>query len=159
HCFGVPGLKRALVLLAGILPASLLMLSCGSNSSTTGGGSGLKSRAFVSQDVSSGGIIASVQIIDAAKDVQALAAPISAGAAPGLMVETPNLAQTLVFSKPDTALTFISNTAESASGRVTLPGITESIVVSPDSATAYAAVPTATVIGHSPGAIEVINIA
>src|SRR5262249_26273810 len=105
------------------------------------------------------GIIAGVEIVDASKDVLARAAAISAGATPGLMVETPSLAQTLVFSSADKNLTFINNAAEAASGSVTLPGLTESIVVSPDSATAYVAVPTAPVVGQSPGAIEVISLA
>jgi hypothetical protein len=39
-----------------------------------------------------------------------------------------------------------------------LPGFTESFVVSPDSLTAYIAVPTAPVVAQSPGAIEVLNM-
>jgi hypothetical protein len=149
---GVLGLKRALILLSFLLPVSLLFLSCGSSPSSSGSsGSGLKFRAFISN------VLAGVQIIDAEKDVRAPVQAISAGATPGLMVVTPNRVQTLVFSKSDNKLTLISNAGESASAQVTLPGFTESFVVSPDSLTAYIAVPTA-VVAQSPGAVEVLNL-
>jgi hypothetical protein len=159
HAFGVPGLKRALILVSFLLPVSLLFLSCGSSSSSSGStGSGLKFRAFISQDVNAGNVTPGVQIIDAAKDVRAPVASISAGATPGLMVVTPNRVQTLVFSPADNNLTFISNAGESASGRITLPSFTESIVVSPDSLTGYVALPTAFVGGHNPGVLDIINL-
>ena len=154
---GVPGLKRAVILVSFLLPVSLLFLSCGSSPSSSGSsGSGLKFRAFLSQDVNNGGL--GVQIIDAAKDVRAPVSAISAGAKPGLMVVTPNRVQTLVFSESDSKLTLISNGGESPSAQVTLPGFTESFVVSPDSLTTYIAVPTAPVVAQSPGAIEVLNM-
>ena len=146
-------MKRALILLSFLLPVSLLFLSCGSSPSSSGSsGSGLKFRAFISN------MLAGVQIIDAEKDVRAPVQAISAGATAGLMVVTPNRVQTLVFSKSDNKLTLISNAGESASAQITLPGFTESFVVSPDSLTAYIAVPTAPVVAQSPGAIEVLNL-
>jgi DNA-binding beta-propeller fold protein YncE len=99
-----------------------------------------------------------VQIIDAAKDVRAFVNPISAGATPGLMAVTPNRVQTLVFSAADNRLTLISNGGESVSTSIVLPGFTESFVISPDSLTAYAAVPTAPVVAQPPGVVEVINL-
>lgn len=159
HVVGVPGLRKALILLLLTLLVSFLFLSCGSSSSSSSsGGSGLKFRAFVSQDVSAGNVAAGVQIIDAAKDVRAFVSPISAGATPGMMVVTPNRVQTLVFSALENALTLVSNSQESASTHVALPGFTESIVVSPDSQTAYAAVPAAKVEAQPPGAVEMINL-
>ena len=88
--------------------------------------------------------------------------PISAGNTPGMMVVTPNLAQTLVFSAngtqfSDNQLTIINNASESTASP-DLPGMTESIVVSPDSSTAYVAVPKFPVTGQSPGAIGVIDL-
>ena len=152
-------MKRALILVSFLLPVSLLFLSCGSSSSSSGStGSGLKFRAFISQDVNAGNVTPGVQIIDAAKDVRAPVASISAGATPGLMVVTPNRVQTLVFSPADNNLTFISNAGESASGRITLPGFTESIAVSPDSLTGYVALPTAFVVGQNPGVLDIINL-
>jgi hypothetical protein len=41
---------------------------------------------------------------------------------------------------------------------ITLPGLTESIAVSPFATAAYAAVPTAPVFGQNPGAVQVLNL-
>jgi hypothetical protein len=154
---GVPGLKRALILL--FLVASLTLPSCGGyNSNSTSPGTNLTNRAFFSENVSAGTIGAGVYIVDAQNDVRAAIAPISAGNTPGMMVLTPNRTQTLVFSAAGNQLTVITNATESATGQVTLPGFTESLVVSPDSSTAYAAVPTAMVVGQSPGVVKVISL-
>jgi len=88
------------------------------------GGSGLKFRAFISQDIGAG---AGIQILDAQKDLRANVAPIQAGATPGPMVVTPNRVQTLVFSPADAKLTLISNAGESAGPSLTMPGFTESL--------------------------------
>jgi hypothetical protein len=165
HEVGVPGLKRVLILLFSLLPASLIWLSCGGYSapSSSGGGSGLKSRAFVTNTVTSGSGPAGVYMVNAQTDVRALVSPISAGNTPGMMVLTPNRAQTLVFSGngtqfSDNQFTIVNNATEAAAAQVTLPGVTESFVVSPDGSAAYVAVPTAPVIGQSPGIIEVISL-
>jgi hypothetical protein len=153
---GVPSLKKVLIVVPLLLAVSLLLLSCGGyNSGSGSGGSGLKFRAFLSQDVTAA---AGVQILDAQKDVRAFVAPIPAGAAPGQMVVTPNHVQTLVFSPTDSRLTLINNKGESASASIVLPGFTESFVVSPDSQTAYIAVPTATVVGQNPGVVKILNL-
>ena len=149
-------MRKTLILVSIVLPVSLLFVSCGSSpSGQGGGGSGLKFRAFITQDVGAG---SGVQILDAQKDLRAPVAGIAAGAQPGPMVVTPNRVQTLVFSPPDSRFTLISNGGENASGGITLPGFTESFVVSPDSLTAYVAVPTAPVVGQSPGAVVVLNL-
>jgi hypothetical protein len=80
-----------------------------------------------------------------------------------MMVVTPNLAQTLVFSAngtqfSDNQLTIINNAGESPASHLILPGVTQSIVVSPDSSTAYVAAPNFPVTGQSPGAIEVLSL-
>ena len=163
HEVGVPGLKRALILLVFLLPASLILLSCGGYSSPSGGGSGIKYRAFITNNVSAGTGLAGVYIVDAAKDVRGAFSPISAGNTPGMMVLTPNRNLTLVFSGngtqfSDNQFTIINNATESAIGHQTLPGLTDSFVVSPDSSAAYIAVPTAPVIGQSPGIVEAISL-
>jgi hypothetical protein len=137
-------------------------VSCGYSPSSSTQTSGLKYRAFITNGVSAGTGLAGVYIVDAQNDVRANVAAISAGNTPGMMVLTPNRAQTLVFSGngtqfSDNALTFINNAGESVSGEVTLPGSTESIVVSPDGSAAYAAVPTAKVVGQSPGVVKAIS--
>jgi hypothetical protein len=142
-----------------LLAASLTLSSCGgysSPSSTTG--SGLKDRAFFSENVSAGTIGAAVYIVDAENDVLPGVSPIAAGNTPGMMVLTPNRNQTLVFSPSDDLLTVIDNAAELGANHITLPGFTESFVVSPDSSTAYAAVPTAAVVGQSPGVVKVVSL-
>jgi len=158
-------LKRALILLLFLLPASLMWLSCGGSSSTFGTGtSGVAYRAFITNNVSAGTLSSGVYIVDAANDVRAAASPISAGNTPGMMVVTPNRTQTLVFSgdgtpSSDNQFTIINNAKESNAAHLALLGMTESFVVSPDSSTAYVAVPTAYVTGQpDSGVIEVISL-
>jgi hypothetical protein len=158
-------LKRILILLFPLLPASLMWLSCGTSApSSSTQTSGIAYRAFITNSVSSGSTSAGVYIVNAATDVRPVISPISAGTAPGMMVLTPNRAQTLVFSPgsnpqfPENQFTIVNNASETAAGHVTLPGMTESFVVSPDSSTAYVAVPTAPVVGQSPGIVAVIAL-
>jgi len=140
------------------LAASLMLLSCGASNTTAPTGGGPTDRAFFTENVSAGGISAAVYIVDAAKDVRANISPISAGNSPGMMVLTPNRNQTLVFSSAENQFTIITNSSESAVSHLTVPGFSESFVVSPDSSTAYAAVPTAAVVGQAPGAVKAISL-
>jgi hypothetical protein len=158
------GLRKVLPLLLALL-ASGLGLSCGgSGSAPAAKTSGIAYRAFVTDNVSAGSAAAGIDIVNAAADERARVAAIPAGNNPGMMVVTPNLADTLVFSgnglpTSDNQFTIINNTSETASGHVILPGMTQSFIVSPDSSTAYVAVPTAPVQGQSPGVVEAISIA
>ena len=139
-------------------------LSCGgSGSAPAPRTSGVAYRALVTNYVASGSGPAGVFIVNAAADLRAPASPIAAGNSPGMMVVTPNLADTLVFSgnglpSSDNQFTIINNTSETAAGHVAFPGMTQSFVVSPDSSTAYVAVPTAAVTGQPQGLVEVIAI-
>ncbi|MGC2475984.1 MAG: hypothetical protein WA485_16715, partial [Candidatus Sulfotelmatobacter sp.] len=157
-------MRKVLVVCLLLLPAVLSWMSCGrSPSSTSTQTSGLKFRAFLSNNVSAGTGSAGVYIVNAQTDVRATVAPLTAGNTPGLMAVTPNRAQTVVFSGngnigSDNQLTFINNAAETSSNHLTLPGVTESIVITPDSSAAYVAVPTAPVIGASPGAVKAIGL-
>lgn len=155
-------MKRVLILLL-FLPTTLSWLSCGGSAAGGTKTSGLKYRAFITNNVSAGTESAGVFILDAENDVRGNAAPIAAGNSPGMMVVTPNMAETLVFSgngtlTSDNQLSFIDNATEQNSAHVTLPGMTESFVVSPDSSTAYVAVPTAPVVGGPPGVVDVISL-
>ena len=139
-----------------------MLLNCGYSSSSAPG-SYLPYRAFFSEQVSAGTIAAGVYIVDARHDLDPGGAPMLAGNTPGKMVLTPNRALTLVFSGylgpgSDNVLTVIANSKETAAGNLALPGFTESIVSSPDSNSAYVAVPTAKVVGQSPGAIKAISL-
>jgi hypothetical protein len=157
-------LRRVLTLLFLLLPACLTWLSCGGyNSPGSTQTSGLKYRAFVSNSVTSGSGAAGIYIVNAVTDVRATSAAISGGNTPGMMVVTPNRAQTLVFSgtgtlASDNQLSLINNASEQNAAHVPLPGMTESIVVSPDSSAAYVAVPTAQVSGPNPGIVEAIAL-
>jgi hypothetical protein len=144
-------LKRVLIRLL-LLPASLVCLSCGNSNPGRAAASGIPYRALLTNNVSAGSESAGIFILNAEDDVRANVAEISAGEFPGMMVVTPNLAQTLVFSGNGTAasdnqFSIINNASEQNAAHVTLPGGTESFVVSPDSSTAYIAVPTAQVVG------------
>jgi hypothetical protein len=156
-------LKKLLLLLV-LLPVNLTLLSCYSAPSGSSQTAGIKYRAFVSDSVSAGTSSAGVYIVDAQNDIHPGGlAPIAAGNTPGMMVVTPNRAQTLVFSgnnllSSDNTFNIINNAAEFNAARLTLPGYTESFVVSPDSSTAYVAVPSAPVVGQSPGAMEVVGL-
>jgi hypothetical protein len=158
-----PGLKRLLIVLLSLLLASV-WLSCGSSTpSSSTQTSGLKDRAFLTNRVSAGGLVAGVYIVDASRDARTGAPPISAGNTPEMMVVTPNRVQTIVFSGngsqfSDNQLTVINNAAEGSGAHVTLPGPTESVVVSPDSSSVYVALPTAPVTGQAPGLVEVIAL-
>ena len=156
-------MKRVLLLFIALLSASLTLFSCGSAPSTSTSVSGIPYRAFFSEQVSAGSIGAGIYIVDAQNDLRGATAPMSAGVTPGKMLVTPNRAQTLVFSGylgpgSDNVLTVLTNAKESPAGSVSLPGFTDSFVVTPDSNTAYIAVPTATVVGQSPGAVKVLSL-
>jgi hypothetical protein len=155
---------RKVLILALSLIVSLVFASCGGGASSGTRTSGIPYRAFVSNSVS-GNTSAGLYIVNAGTDVHPLGVgAIAAGSAPGMMVVTPNRAQTLVFSPgsdplfPENQFTVITNVAESAAGHVALPGSTESFVVSPDSSTAYIAIPGAQAVGQPPGAIELIGL-
>jgi hypothetical protein len=163
HKVGVRGLKKVLILLLFLLPASFVWLSCGGSSKSGSGVSGIAFRAFLSNSVSAGTSLAGIYIVNTQDDVRGPATPISAGNTPGMMVVTPNRTQTLVFSgngtqNSDNQFTIIANATEKAAFHFTLPGMTESFVVSPDSSTAYVAVPTAVVNGQSPGLVGVVSL-
>jgi hypothetical protein len=80
------------------------------------------------------------------------------------MVLFPNKRFTLVFSASNNTITVVNNTAltvaqnGSSTASITLPGISESIVVSPDNVTGFAAVPNASVTGQSPGVVAALDL-
>lgn len=156
-------MKKVLIPLFLVLPVCLFLPNCGGSTSSSTKTSGILYRAFLSNSVSTSNFGAGIYIVDAQHDVRpGGVTPIPAGNSPGMMVVTPNRAQTLVFSGnntqfSDNQLSIISNVPESAVN-IALGAYTESFVVSPDSSTAYVALPTAAVVGQSPGKIRVINL-
>lgn len=161
-------MKRAinLVLCAA---AIALLLSCGNNNpstASTGTTSGIKKRAFVSNNFQN-----QLDIVNAANDTvntvltqnsngttsSVLANTINAGSGPAQIVLTTDKTLTLVFDQGSNAIAVIVNATEVATGLIPLPASTESFVVAPDNATVYAAVPNVAVTGQSAGAVEVLS--
>lgn len=167
---GVLRLKRASIASVVVLLTSLGVISCGgyNNSSSSSSGStatGLKFRALVSQDVEvpTGLARAALIVVDALKDRQAkLITPGTLGASfpPGMMVLSNNRQLTLAVSSSGTSIEVVNNTTEAVTGAINLPtpGSTESVVISVDAATGYAAVPAAPIPLGPPGGIVVLNL-
>ena len=167
-------MRRTSITIAALVATSVALLSCGSynssSSSSQGSTSGLKFRAFVSnplRPLSTGGTTPLLEIVDALQDKLPGSVVNLQGANPnpGIMVLSPNKKFTLVFSASNNVLTAIDNATEAlvqsgsgAAPSITLPGFSDSVVVGSDNLTAYAAVSTTTVVGQSPGAVEVLNL-
>ncbi len=154
-------MKKTLIGLAVLVAASVTIVSCGGSSpSSSRHMSGLKFRAFVSNPLSSGGAV--INIVDATQDLLSPATVSLVGLVPqpGLMVVSPDLRFTTVFSPPGDLAVIDNATEATESGApiISLPGLTESVVIANDSVTAYAAVPTAAVSGQAPGAVVVMNL-
>jgi hypothetical protein len=163
---GVLRLKRAGVVLAIVLLMNLAFLSCGGNNKSQSGSTttGLKFRAFVSQDVSSTVATPSLIIVNASKDVPA--SRVSSGALlgtssflPGMMVLSNNRQLTVAIDGSGQSVQVVNNQTESYTGSaITLQGTTESLVISVDATKAYVAVPNVSIPQGSPGGVEVIDL-
>ena len=182
--FGVPGLKRILIGIFALAAASLTIIACGKSNPTSATTStistkpsGLSFRVFISNALyptttgTTGPNAPVLNIVNAAinEDILSLSVVSLVGSStqPGLMALAPNLQSTLVYSQIGNTVTVVDNAKETvatvAGGTtpvpaITLPGLTESIAVSPFATAAYAAVPTAPVFGQNPGAVQVLNL-
>jgi hypothetical protein len=187
--FGVSGLKRIALACVVLLVVSLVLVSCNgsvSSSSTTTGTSssttttkpsGLAVRAFISNPLfpsgTAGTFGAVLNIVDASLDQLSFSDVNLTGASadPGLMALSPNKQLMMVFSASDDTIVVVNAVGETqaqpsggtgslAGSKVTLPGLTESMLIGTDNVTAYAAVPTAPVTDGTPtpGAIAVMNL-
>jgi len=165
---GVPRLKRAGIVVAGILLTNLILVSCGgsnksSSSSSSTSTSGLKFRAFVSQDVSAGAAAAGLIVVNATKDVQAkrITSQSLGGSSinPAIMVLSNNRQITLAIDANGQSVQLINNQTEAYSGNpVALQGSTESLVISVDATKAYAAVPNVSIPLGSPGGVVIMDL-
>jgi hypothetical protein len=166
-------LKRILASIFALIAAGVT-ISCGSSSpsSTTHKPSGFKFRVFISNPLfptGTGTNLPVLNIVDALHDVlsTSVVSVLGDSAQPGFMAVSSNLRFTLVYSPSGNSVTVIDNTTETvatAAGTTTtlpaiaLAGFTESIAISPFATSAYAAVPTAPVVGQAPGTVEVLNL-
>jgi len=164
-------LKRTVTGIAALILGAIAILSCGSSTPSTSSThtlSGFAFRAFVTNALlpSGGATEPVIQIVDAEHDVLATS-PISLlSIDPVMMVESPTLHYTMVFSATGNTIGIIDNQTEAvaanASGNVVpsilLPGSTESMLFSSDETHGYAAVPTAPIAGQPPGAVIAFSI-
>lgn len=166
-------MKRTVIGFAALMVASVAIISCGSSNSSTSSThtlSGFSFRAFVTNALLPVGTSTEpvVQIIDAMHDVLATS-PISllgSSGDPVMMVVSPTLKYTMIFSPVANTITFINNQSEaiatSASGTslssIPLPGPTQSMAFNATENLGYAAVPTAEVAGRPPGAVVAVSV-
>jgi len=122
-------------------------------------------RAFVSNPLfpnAVGGGSPALQVLDATRDLlsvsviglSSLAASMNSA---GMMVVSPKKDRTLVYSPPDNKLGVISNSSESLSTTISLPGSTESFFFA-DNNTVFVAVPNAAITGIPSGAVLRIDV-
>jgi len=157
---GVPRLKKALLVSAVLMLASVSFLSCGGSSSSGKPPSGLTERVLVSQNVSSPTASPGLAIIDGANDTLAHVSEIRAGSSPSQMAISPTKQTVLVFDSINGSSTVevVNTHSESSSGSAQLAGPTTSMVIPVTTSIGYAAVASATLQGYPPGAIEVMNL-
>ena len=174
---GALRLRQSVLAILFLLAASALLVSCGSNNNlnnTIGlppqaDPAKIRVHVFVSNPLFSAGAGSApvLNVVDGQKDlISPNVVPVgSTSPTPGLMVLYPNKKLTLVFSASNNSLTAVNNVsqqvAQDSAGNtqaLTLPGFTDSVIVAPDNATGFAAIPTVLVNGQSPGAVTVLNL-
>jgi hypothetical protein len=164
---GVPGLKRATLAIVVLTAITAVLVSCGSNYNPTGSNTvanpaTIRVPVFVSNPLSPTGTsnLPVLNMVDGETDLISPSV-ISLGSSaptPGLMVLFPNKTFTAVFSSSNNAIVVVNNTTQSLSQNsggttisITLPDSTESIVVAPDNASGFAALPNSPIPGQLPG--------
>ncbi len=150
-------MKRVAPIAVILILTSIGFLACGYSSSYYKPPSGLATRVFASQSISSPTSGPGLVIINAAKDTLARASGIRAGSSPGLMAISPERSTLLVFDSVTNGVQVVNTKTETLSGSIQLTGPTTSIVV-PTGSFGYAAVPTAVLNGSPPGAIEIMDL-
>ncbi len=166
-------MNRAAIVLVVLVCAGLTFTSCGNytapGTNTTNKPSGLKFRAFVANPLQpvSGSSVPVFNIVDAEQDVVSFSAVPLSGAVthPELMFLSPDLRFTLVFSSSNNAIGIVDNQTEkiAATGgnsipAISLPGLTESVVISSTRHQAFAAVPSTPWPAQPPGSVEAFDI-
>jgi hypothetical protein len=153
-----------------LVVAGVALVCCGSYSNKAANSSGLTFRAFVSNPLAPAGT-AAVPILNIVNAQSDLLSPASVSLStfndlPSFMVLSPNKRFTLVFSVSNNSIIEIDNATEAISQNSSgstlpptmLPGPSESVLIAPDNITGFAAVPSATVTGQSPGAVVALNL-
>jgi hypothetical protein len=166
--FGVSGLKKIFRGIFLLLIGCVALISCGykAPTSTKHVPSGIRFRAIISNPLSAstGGIAPVLNIVDASRDlISAFTVDLSASLPnAGMMALAPSKAFTLVQSPTSNSVAVVGNTSEAVQSTINLPGITQSMFVWIDNATAFAAIPNATAStgqGPTPGVVVAIDLA
>jgi hypothetical protein len=175
---GAPRLRRSLFVILLLAVAGASLVSCGSNNNlnnTIGlppqaNPATIRVHVFVSNPLFSSGAAttAVLNVVDGQLDLISpnVISVAATNPTPGPMFLLPNKKSTLVFSSSNNAITVVNNISQSVASdssgnteNVTLPGFTESLVITPDNNAALVAVPTAPVNGQSPGVVDAVNLA
>jgi hypothetical protein len=150
-------LKKSALLHALPLSVLLGLVSCGGGSkSSTAAPSKLTERVLASQSASSPTAFSGLILIDGQFDTVGRGG-VSTGGSPGLMAISANRSTLLAFDSLTNKVDVVNTLKESETGSIQLPGLTTSMVV-PQPAVGYAAVPSAALIGYSPGAVVQMNL-
>jgi hypothetical protein len=149
-------LKKYALPHAVLVVAVLGLTSCNSGVTIKKPPSGLTERVLASQSVSSPTAFAGLVIINGSNDTVGRG-EVSAGNSPGLMAISPERSVVLAFDSATNRVNVVSTTKESLTGTIPLPGATTSMAV-PQASLGFAAVPTATLNGSSPGAVVEMNL-
>lgn len=150
-------MKKSALLSAVLIVASIGLVSCGTASNYSSTPAKFTTRVLASQSVSSPTAAAGLVLIDGWIDTLGRGG-VSAGNSPGLMAISPDRSVLLSFDSSSNKV-YVTNTKSLAStGSIQLPGATISMAI-PVDGSAYAAVPSAPLIGSSPGAVVGMNIA
>jgi len=161
---GALRLNRVGVVLVVLLLTGFGLVSCGGKSNASpSASSGLNFRAFVSQDVTLSTLLTpGILVIDANKDLRAslISGGLTSSFFPGKMFLSSNRRTTVAINSVGTAITLVNNQTETVTSTISLPapGATESLAISVDATTAYAAVPNVLIPLGPPGGIEVLTI-
>ncbi len=167
---GVLPLKQSAVAIVLLIAAGAGLVSCSSNysgTSTTVNPASVKVHVFVSNPLSptTTSTSAVLDVVDGQLDLLSNAISVDAITLnPGALVLFPNKRFTLVLSSTGNTIGLVNNSTQSVvqtSGgtpaSIALPAPAGSVVVGPDNATGFVAVPTANVTGQSPGVVDVLN--
>jgi hypothetical protein len=162
--FGVSGLKLTLSGIFVCVLAALILTSCNNyNQNTTGTTlpATATRRAFVSNPVfpsATGGGTPALEVVDSTRDLltSSTVSLLSGLGSAGMMAVSPKKDRTLVDSPSDNRLGIVTNSSQSLSGDISLPGPSESFFFWTDNTTVFVAVPSAPVSGQPAG--EVLRV-
>ncbi len=144
-------MKKAALFLVVLGLSSFSFVSCGGGRKSNQ----LTTRVLASQSASTSTAFGGLVVIDGALDVRAT--EISGGTAPGLLAISPERSVLLAFDTASNNVEVVNTKTQALNGAIALPGPTTSMVAL-NSASGYAAVPTAPLNGSPPGAVLVMNL-